>query len=120
MPIRITVFFMDDILKEQIRVKLNNQHRRTMRRVEQLTEDTAPVAPDCAIGRVSRMDAINNKSVNEAALSNARDKLRDIEESLARIDTPDFGKCKSCATPISTDRLMAMPESLYCMKCVKK
>ncbi len=120
MLVRISDLCMDDKLKEQIRVKLKNQHRRTMRRVEQLTEDTAPVAPDCAIGRVSRMDAINNKSVNEAALSNARDKLRDIEESLARIDTPDFGRCKSCGAPISTDRLMAMPESLYCMKCVRK
>lgn len=108
---------MEKQQKEFIRNKLNSSLKRTKRRVEQLIEDTAPVAPDCAIGRVSRMDAINNRGVSEAALSNARDKLRDIEESLARIDTEDFGRCKSCANLIPADRLMAMPESLYCMKC---
>ncbi|MCF8309678.1 MAG: TraR/DksA C4-type zinc finger protein [Bacteroidales bacterium] len=106
--------------KEIIRQKLFKARERYSKRVSQLSEDTAPVAPDCSIGRVSRMDAINNKSVSEAALANARDKLRDVEESLARIDTPDFGKCKSCTTPIPINRLMAMPESLYCMKCVRK
>ncbi|MBU2525037.1 MAG: hypothetical protein KKC03_00355 [Bacteroidetes bacterium] len=30
-----------------------------------------PVAPDDAIGRVSRMDAINNGSINKAALEKA-------------------------------------------------
>lgn len=106
--------------KEIIRNKLLKAKKRYEQRVSQLSEDTAPVAPDCSIGRVSRMDAINNKSVNEAALANARDKMRNIEEALARIDTPDFGKCKSCYTDISRKRLMAMPESLYCMKCVRK
>lgn len=106
--------------KETIRKKLLKARDRYSRRVSQLTEDTAPVAPDCSIGRVSRMDAINNKGVNEAALANARDKIRDVEESLARIDTPDFGKCKSCTTEIPLKRLMAMPESLYCMKCARK
>ena len=111
---------MEEKQKAFIHNKLMSSHKRTIRRVEQLTEDTAPVAPDCAIGRVSRMDAINNRGVNEAALANARDKLRDIEESLARLETPDFGKCKSCADEISADRLMAMPESLYCMRCARK
>ena len=35
-----------------------------------------PIAPENAIGRVSRMDAINNKSVNEAALKKAEIKLK--------------------------------------------
>ena len=38
-------------------------------------EMTAPVSPENAIGRVSRMDAIQNKSVAEAALRQARSKL---------------------------------------------
>jgi len=106
--------------KDILRQKLVKARERYTRRISQLTEDTAPVAPDCSIGRVSRMDAINNKGVSEAALANARDKIRDIEESLARIDTSDFGKCKSCNAQIPLKRLMAMPESLYCMKCARK
>jgi DnaK suppressor protein len=34
-----------------------------------LKELTRPIAPDNAIGRLSRMDAINTKSINEAALN---------------------------------------------------
>lgn len=119
---RITTVFlsMTEEQKQIIREKLVKSRERTLKRVSQLSEDTAPVAPDCAIGRVSRMDAINNKGVSEAALANARDKIRDIEESLSRIDTPDFGYCKSCTAEIAVDRLMVMPESLYCMRCARK
>ena len=39
-------------------------------RIEEL-ELTKPIPPENAIGRVSRMDAINNRSVNEAALRTA-------------------------------------------------
>ena len=35
-------------------------------------EITKPIAPENAIGRISRMDAINNKSVTEAALRQAK------------------------------------------------
>ncbi|MDZ7776089.1 MAG: hypothetical protein U5L09_11085 [Bacteroidales bacterium] len=57
---------MNEKQKDFIRTKLLNSRKRTIRRVEQLIEDTAPIAPDCSIGRVSRMDAINNKGVSEA------------------------------------------------------
>lgn len=109
-----------EIDKDFIRGKLNTSLRRYSRRVQQLEEETAPIAPDCAIGRVSRMDAINNKGVNEAALFNARNKLRDTKEALARLDSADFGNCKSCSEKIPHARIIAMPESLYCMKCAKK
>jgi DnaK suppressor protein len=39
--------------------------------VKEYEELTKPIAPDVAIGRISRMDAINNKSVTEAALRQA-------------------------------------------------
>ena len=41
---------------------------KTTDSIEHYKELTKPIAPENAIGRVSRMDAINNKSVNEAAL----------------------------------------------------
>lgn len=39
--------------------------------METLEDSCKPIAPDVAIGRISRMDAINNKSVMEASLRNA-------------------------------------------------
>jgi DnaK suppressor protein len=40
------------------------------------TDMAKPVSPDVTIGRLSRMDAINNKSVAESALHKAKEKLK--------------------------------------------
>ncbi len=81
---------------------------------------TRPVAPDDAIGRVSRMDAINNKSVNEAALREAEQRQRKLKQVLARVHEPDFGLCRSCGQPIPDGRLMIRPESVLCVNCASR
>ena len=43
---------------------------------------TQPIAPDDSIGRLTRMEAINSKSINEAALRKARNKLTRLERTL--------------------------------------
>ena len=63
----------------------------TQKDISNLKELTKPISPENAIGRVSRMDAINNKSVNEAALRNTINKLAFLESALQRIDHEDFG-----------------------------
>ena len=78
---------------------------------------TNPIAPDDAIGRVSRMDAINNKSVNEAALREAENKLKQLNRVLESVDDDDFGLCASCRQPIPEGRLLIRPESRLCVKC---
>ncbi|MFW6020319.1 MAG: TraR/DksA family transcriptional regulator, partial [Bacteroidales bacterium] len=85
--------------------------------IEELKEQTQPIAPDCSIGRVSRMDAINNKSVNEAALRNAEDQLLKIKHTLNSVDDEDFGLCRNCSEPIPLGRLIVMPGSSLCIKC---
>ena len=52
-------------------VKLEEAISKTIQKIRRYEEMTQPIAPDNAIGRVSRMDAINNKSVIEAALRKA-------------------------------------------------
>ena len=76
-----------------------------------------PVAPDNAIGRLTRMEAINSKSINEAALNKAKQTLTRIERVLTMIDDPDFGLCCECEEPIPFARLMIVPESNLCVQC---
>ena len=47
----------------------------------------------------------------------ARDRLADLETSLALIDQVGFGRCGSCGKPIGIDRLMVRPESVRCVTC---
>jgi DnaK suppressor protein len=84
----------------------------------ELREMTKPIAPDVAIGRISRMDAINNKSVSEASLRNAENKLKALHYALQNIDNPEFGICAKCKQPIPEGRIILMPEKWFCVKCI--
>lgn len=89
----------------------------TRLQVERYEDLIRPIAPENAIGRVSRMDAINNKSVNEAALNKARIKFRNIELALQRVHDLDFGICVSCKQPIPEGRILLMPQTIRCVHC---
>ena len=68
------------------------------KRIAQLKELCKPIAPENAIGRVSRMDAINNKSMNEAALQQTEITLQKLKIALSKVDEPNFGKCYNVLT----------------------
>ena len=110
---------MDKDQKTQIKEYLLKEKVKILGRIEELKELTKPIEPDCAIGRVSRMDAINNKSINQEALRKANDKFNKIEISLERIDDEDFGSCIECGEIIPIQRLLIMPGSL-CIKCSQR
>lgn len=90
---------------------------KTEAQVKSYQELTKPVAPDVAIGRVSRMDHINNKSVIESALRQAEEKLRKLNNALTNVDSPDFGICVRCKKPIPMGRILIKPESRFCVQC---
>lgn len=100
-----------------LKVKIEAAIVKTTAELERLEEATKPIAPENAIGRVSRMDAINNKGVSEAALRSARRKLINLKIALTKIDAEDFGICGRCKRPIAPARLMYMPESTRCVRC---
>lgn len=78
---------------------------------------TNPIAPDNAIGCISRMDAINNKSVNDAALREAEQRHKKLLLVLDKVNGPDFGIYRKCKQSIPEGRLMIRPESVLCVKC---
>ena len=80
---------------------------------------TKPVSPDNAIGRLTRMEAINSKSINESILRKARDTRSQLERALAKIDNPNFGLCRECDEPIPSARLMVLPETDLCVQCAE-
>lgn len=84
-----------------------------------LEEDTKPIAPENSIGRVSRMDAINNKSVAEESLRQAKARQIALLEAKENIINVDFGKCYSCKADIPFERLMYRPESKRCTQCAR-
>jgi DnaK suppressor protein len=103
--------------KEEIKQNILKEISKTKKLIAEYKELTKPVSPDDAIGRISRMDAINNKSVTEASLRQAEKKLQNLERVLSRVGTSEFGICIRCGKPIPEGRLLYRPESLTCVHC---
>ncbi|MCP3968116.1 MAG: hypothetical protein GY750_02230 [Lentisphaerae bacterium] len=87
--------------------------------IEELKHVTQPIAPDRAIGRISRMDAIGNRSINNSVLNNAKERLVKLQYALDKADGPEFGICTSCGNVISPNRLLEVPEATHCISCSK-
>ena len=105
--------------KVQVKEYLVKEKSKLVKHLIELKELTKPIEPDCAIGRVSRMDAINNKAINQTALRKAMDKLNKINISLERMDDDSFGNCIECGDQIPIQRLLLMPGSL-CVRCAQR
>ncbi len=103
----------------EIKQKLLDQISLTEKSIDEYKELTKPIEPDCAIGRVSRMDAINNKSVVEAALRLAEGKLRNLKRVFSKLGSEEFGICLKCKQPIPLGRILIRPESLFCVNCAQ-
>ena len=88
--------------------------------IEEIKKLAAPIEPENAIGRISRMDAINNKSINDRLLRNAAEKQKKLNLALSRIGEPKFGFCALCEQAIQEARLMLMPESSLCISCARR
>ncbi len=110
---------MDGIDKEEIKFKILKEIERTESLVAEYKELTRPVEPENAIGRISRMDAINNKSVAEAALRQAEMKLNGLKHTLSQIESDDFGLCTKCRQPIPLGRILLVPHSRFCISCAQ-
>lgn len=103
-------------IKQVIIKKINTLKKK----IETFGDLSKPVAPDNAISRLTRMEAINSRSINEASLAKSKQTLRSLEKALDSIGGSDFGFCLHCDEPIAHKRLMIMPEATLCVACAEK
>ncbi|WP_235298052.1 TraR/DksA family transcriptional regulator [Portibacter marinus] len=111
---------MDGENKRVIKEKIVELIHKCQEDILNMENNTQPVKPENSLGRISRMDAINNKSVMEAALRNTKNKLAKLKTALHRIDNENFGICSSCKREIQSKRLIYMPESDRCVRCASR
>ena len=103
--------------KDKLRERIIDKMVETKERIADLEEVTKPIAPDQALGRLTRLDGMLDKSVNEAALVRLRDDLVGLQNAMVNIAKPDFGKCRNCGSEISMARMEALPGSTLCIAC---
>jgi DnaK suppressor protein len=85
--------------------------------IKELRIITKPIEPENAIGRISRMDAINNKAINDRMLRKAEEKLKGLYLAIRRLTENSFGKCIQCNKQINEQRILLMPHITKCVRC---
>ncbi len=111
---------MTDEQKHKLLETIRSELQKVDAEIVRLEETTKPIAPENAIGRVSRMDAIGNKMINDQVLATTRTRKMQLETALTQSDAPDFGLCLGCMMPISIDRFLAIPEATLCVRCASR
>ena len=105
---------------EHYRTLIETQMAEIRESLEYLKGESKPVEPSVALGRLTRMEAISEKGVNEAMLSSAKGRLEKLSNALGRIDAGTYGLCVRCGGELPPGRLEAVPEALVCVPCLEK
>ncbi len=81
-------------------------------------DDRAPVELDQqAVGRLSRMDAMQRQAMAEASERSRAQEIRKIEAALRRIEDGEYGYCVECGEEIAGRRLEIDPAASHCINC---
>ena len=80
-------------------------------------EGAKPVDLDEPIGRISRVDAMQQQKMVAANRQAAQQRRRQVEAALDRIEAGEYGECQSCGEEIGPRRLKAQPEAPLCLDC---
>jgi DnaK suppressor protein len=78
--------------------------------------DTVELQQD-SVGRLSRMDAMQQQAMAQAAERRRQVEYWRIEAALQRVDEGEWGYCVTCGEEIAEMRLRHDPSVAACVKC---
>jgi len=91
--------------------------KELQKQLEDSSDGAKPVSLDEPIGRLSRMDAMQQQSMAQANRRTVRTRLTRIEAALRRCTSEEYGQCVECEEEIGYSRLKAQPEAPFCIGC---
>lgn len=102
---------------EELHQHLLADRQRLEENLKLTKEDAKPVDLSKPIGRLSRMDAIQQQQMTKANRATHETRLRQIDASLDAHRKGEYGYCRACEEPIGYKRLTARPETPFCLSC---
>lgn len=75
------------------------------------------VKPDNAIGRLSRVDAMQVQQMSLELRRQREAQLSRLERALRLIENGEYGICPRCEEDIALKRLEASPDVIFCFEC---
>ncbi len=70
-----------------------------------------------SVGRLSRMDAMQQQAMNQATERTRQSDLNRIKMAVARLEEDEYGYCSDCGEEIADGRLEIDPMAERCIKC---
>lgn len=111
---------MDDLTQEQVdtlRARLVALRGELEAMLLGNAQDSAPVDLDLPIGRVSRIDAIQQQKMAQASRRKQGMRLQQVKAALKAMENDEYGYCRRCDEVIAYKRLLAQPETPFCLDC---
>ena len=85
---------------------------------ETAKDSRAPVTLDQqSVGRLSRMDAMQQQSMELATEERRQHRLATLAAALRRVKSDDYGFCLKCDDKIAAGRLAVDPAVTLCIDC---
>ncbi|MAM02152.1 MAG: molecular chaperone DnaK [Myxococcales bacterium] len=103
-------------------IELRAELQRQLVRLEQsmrVTEKAVKIVEldQTAVGRLSRMDSLQNQSLSKGLREREVARLSQLREAISRIEKETFGLCIACGGEIPYERLFVFPEAPACGEC---
>ena len=72
-----------------------------------------------AVGRLSRMDALQNQAMAQATARRRSAERQRVMAALTRFETGEYGYCTRCGEEVAPARLAADPSIALCAACMR-
>ncbi|TQV67705.1 TraR/DksA family transcriptional regulator [Exilibacterium tricleocarpae] len=109
---------LTDGQRDQLREQLLNLREEITRLLALSDASAATVTLDqTKVGRLSRMDALQQQAMARANRAGYRRRLTQVEAALKAFAAGDYGYCEACGETIPYARLQIRPESDLCVTC---
>ncbi len=103
-----------------LRLQLTTRYAELRERLARISNDerraSEPLDADFAEQAVER----ENDEVLTALDGSIRAEMAQLEKTLARLDSGDYGVCESCGKAIAPKRLEALPFATRCVACEER
>ena len=104
---------------ESCRARLLTIQRELNEQLARSQDEARPVSPDNAIGRLSRVDAMQSQQMRLAMQQADERRLQRVKQALRFLDEGRYGICVKCGEEIGEKRLSVVPESVLCIQCAR-
>ncbi len=110
-----------DIDLATLRARLEERRAEILAHSSHSEDYRKPVELDQqAVGRLSRMDALQNQEMHLEQERRRAAELDRIEKTFKRMDKDEYGYCHNCGEPIDKKRLEFDPTTPLCIDCADR